>query len=588
MGNTIIEKILIASSGNSDLKPGDYVDVSVDICSCRDSEGADVVNALDKADLHVSNPESVCFTFDALKHNDEDNTIGRQKCREFSRKYGVSVIDIDRGNGLMNIIDSGIVKSGSVVVSSDPRANVLGALGVFGQGMGSVDVAGAFAKSKIWFKVPETIKLVLQGELPEGISVYDIVFNIVERYGKYTFVGYVVELYGDIVEGFSVDDCLTFAALSRELNALSVIIPPNSSVKSYFGKHSVENSFVYADDKAEYSSEIVLDCSEFKRRVLQNAMVVKAIGLEQKRKIRIDSVFVGGLIGAGIKDIATIATVMKGKKVSEDVVMRVIPVTKSVWERAVDVGYVDILKKSGVIVSDSEYNPVADGGDVLGHVTLCSVGSDMHCDRSEYKEYVASADIIAASAIAGYICEPGEMLIPEEDEVKPKGYDRPIIIKGRIKYLKRDKVGVDKIYNKRYFSITEPLEMAQFAFEGVKGYEDFASEIEQGDIIFTGTDFGSGRRRQQAVDCIRGLGVSLIIAKSFGNAYERDAINSALPIMINNTKSGTYIRNDDTVTVNLLTGLVKNESTGKEFCIKPFSDVQMDIYQRGGLLNYDD
>ncbi|MCT4638453.1 MAG: aconitase family protein [Bacteroidales bacterium] len=588
MGNTIIEKILIAASGNKDLKPGDYVDANVDISCCRDAEGEEVVGALSKAGLGVKNPESVCFTFDAFGYTDSADNKGRQMCRDFSRKYGVSVIDIDRGNGLKNIIDNGLVKPGGIVVSSDPRTNVVGALGAFGQGMSSVDVAGAFAKSQIWFKVPETIKLVLRGVLPEGLSVYDILFNIIERYGKYTFVGHVVEFYGSVVDEFSVDDCLTLAALARELNVLSVIIPANRYVKSYYSRQSVESGFVYADKKAKYSSEIVLDCSGFKRRVLQNTGVVKALGLEQKKRIRIDSAFVGGAAGAGIKDIACLASVMKGKKVSKDVVMKVVPATKSVWEKAVEDGFVAVLKKAGVIIPDSEYNPVSEAVTNLGQVTLCSIGSDMADDRLEYKEYVASPDIIAASAVEGYICESVGEIVSEEIEVKPEGYERPIIIKGKIKYLKRDKVGVDKIYNKRYFSIKEPLEMAQFAFDGIKGFEDFASDIEQGDIILSGSDFGSGRRRQQAVDCIKGLGVSLVIAKSFGNAYERDAINSALPIMVNNTKCETHVKHNDMVTVNLLTGLVRNESTGKEFCIKPFSDVQMDIYQRGGLLNYED
>jgi 3-isopropylmalate dehydratase small subunit len=139
------------------------------------------------------------------------------------------------------------------------------------------------------------------------------------------------------------------------------------------------------------------------------------------------------------------------------------------------------------------------------------------------------------------------------------------------------------IFHNRHLTITDIEEMGKYAFGNLDGYEDFSSKAAEGDILIVGKNFGAGSSRQQAVDCFRSLGVSLIMAESFGAIYERNAINTGMPILTYSPE-GVSFNDGDIIEVDLVKGESKNTSNGKVINISPFSDVQMEIYRRGGLL----
>ena len=139
------------------------------------------------------------------------------------------------------------------------------------------------------------------------------------------------------------------------------------------------------------------------------------------------------------------------------------------------------------------------------------------------------------------------------------------------------------IYHNRYLTITDIAEMGQYTFDNLEGWEDFAKKAKPNDIVVVGKNFGAGSSRQQAVDCFESLGVVLIIAQSFGAIYERNAINKGFPIMVADLTS-TDLEDGQVVEVDLAKGLITLPS-GKNVAGVPFSDVQMNIYKKGGLLN---
>jgi 3-isopropylmalate dehydratase small subunit len=147
-----------------------------------------------------------------------------------------------------------------------------------------------------------------------------------------------------------------------------------------------------------------------------------------------------------------------------------------------------------------------------------------------------------------------------------------------------DDIDTDMIFHNRYLSITDPEEMGQYTFDNLEGYEDFASKVQPGDIIITGKNFGAGSSRQQAVDCFKTNGVAAIVAESFGAIYERNAINAAFPILTGGAgllQAG--IRTGDTVELDLKAGTLRKIPAEKEIKVSPFSEVQMDIYNKDGL-----
>ena len=155
-------------------------------------------------------------------------------------------------------------------------------------------------------------------------------------------------------------------------------------------------------------------------------------------------------------------------------------------------------------------------------------------------------------------------------------------VKGRVRRL-GDNIDTDMIFHNRYLSITDINEMGQYAFGNLKGYENFAKEAKKGYIVITGKNFGCGSSRQQAVDCFKSLGIGVIVAESFGAIYERNAINSAMPILVADDLANA-VNDKDIISVDFMTGEIKNKTQGKSYRAKPFSEVQIDIYERGGLL----
>ena len=210
--------------------------------------------------------------------------------------------------------------------------------------------------------------------------------------------------------------------------------------------------------------------------------------------------------------------------------------------------------------------------------------------------YLASPEVVTASAIAGYITTPDDMpavaatfakpTIKQREVVVREKTEKPVVIEGRAWLVYKDDIDTDMIFHNRYLTITNVSEMGQYAFDNLKGFEDFAKQAQPGDIVFTTKNFGAGSSRQQAVDCFLSLGVSAIVAESFGAIYERNAINAALPILTYNAAQLQLLELQpfDRVKINLETGEVHNITKGKSVYINKFYDAQMQIYKNGGLL----
>jgi homoaconitase/3-isopropylmalate dehydratase large subunit len=162
MGKTMIQKIFVNHS-DQEAKVGDIIDIEIDVRVARDFGGANVVKNLEENNLSVDDPEKTFFTFDCNPGGcDQKYAANQHTCRIFARKNNIKVFDINSGIGTHLVIDDAIAKPGGTIVSTDSHANILGAIGVFGQGMGDKDISHAFAHGKVWFKVPPSLKFLLQ------------------------------------------------------------------------------------------------------------------------------------------------------------------------------------------------------------------------------------------------------------------------------------------------------------------------------------------------------------------------------------------------------------------------------------------
>ena len=263
-------------------------------------------------------------------------------------------------------------------------------------------------------------------------------------------------------------------------------------------------------------------------------------------------------------------------------------------------GILQIFKESGALVSNAGCAGCAAGQvgqNGPGEVTISTGNRNFPGKQGKGEVYLAGPETVAASAVAGYITTPDDIpdkpatFSPKErDEKKVKtdqhvreNVSKPVVVEGRVWYIQKDDIDTDMIYHNRYLTITDIREMGQYTFDNLKGYEDFAKKAKAGDIVVVHKNFGSGSSRQQAVDCFLSLGIQAVVAQSFGAIYERNAINAALPILTYSTLEGLDLEEGDTVRVNFHTGEITNVSRDKVILGSPFSEVQMEIYQNGGL-----
>lgn len=262
---TIIEKILAAHAGKEKAFPGDMLDVKVDVRLARDFGGANVVKILDENGLSVEDSSKTYFTFDCNPTgSDQEFTANQHKCRVYARENYIGLYDIDSGIGTHLAIDEGLAVPGNTVVSTDSHTNILGAIGAFGQGLGERDIAAAWSRGSVWYKVPESVKITFTGERPEGISAKDIILNMLHEFGADSLKGYSVELYGDEIEKMTLSERVTISSMATELGAVSIIIPPSEWVVRYCKIRSGKKfKPVYADEDAVYAKEFKMNMEEF-------------------------------------------------------------------------------------------------------------------------------------------------------------------------------------------------------------------------------------------------------------------------------------------------------------------------------------
>jgi len=602
MGMTILEKILANHSKFSYVKPGDILDIGIDTRVARDFGGANVVKNINDFGLQIDDPEKTFFTFDCNPTgSDQKYAVNQHICRTFARKKGIKVFDIDAGIGTHVIIDEGIITPGATAISTDSHANILGAIGAFGQGMGDMDIASGWNKGKIWFKVPESVRINLIGDMPNAISAKDIVLNLLGKFGANSLLGYSVELYGKAIEKLTLDQRITISSMATEMGAIIILFAPSEQIINYCAARSKKPiEPVSADHDASYVKTVEIDLTGFRRMVSRPGAPHDTVDVSEVYGLKIDSGFIGSCTNGRMEDMQKAANILEGRKVAPGVVLKIVPATDSIWKNCLEKGLIDIFKKSGALVSNAGCAGCAAGQvgqNGQGEVTISTGNRNFPGKQGKGSVFLASPEIVAASAIAGFITtpdripdKPAEFLpAPVSPETVKKisksesGAEKPSVIEGRIWIIQKDNIDTDMIFHNRYLALTDIREMGQYTFDNLNGFEDFAKKTLPGDIILTGKNFGSGSSRQQAVDCFISLGIQAIVAESFGAIYERNAINAAFPIITCKNISGLDLTNGDYIRINLLTGELINLRAAKTVLTEPFSEVQYEIYQNGGL-----
>ncbi len=599
----MLEKILSRHSDGKVKKPGETADIRIDIRAARDFGGAGVIRNLNSNSLEIHDPESTFFTFDCNPSgSDQKYAANQHLCRLFARENRIRVFDIDAGIGTHILMDEGIVLPGSTAVSTDSHANIFGAIGAFGQGMGDMDIAAAWASGKVWFKVPPSVKVILNGYLADNISAKDIALNLLAIFGTTTLSGMSAEIYGEASQALTIDQRITISSMATEMGAITILFPPGDDTISFCRSRAL-NDFepVYADSNAEYSAVHELDVSRFVPLVSRPGEPHNTVPLKDSGFVKIDSAFIGSCTNGRLEDMERSASILRNRHIAPGVVLKIVPSTDLIWNECLRKGLISVFKDAGALVSNAGCAGCAAGQvgqNGPGEITVSTGNRNFTGKQGKGDVWLASPEVVAASAIAGYITGPDKIPpVPSVFTVSAKSSSnksssasagevtqRPLFAEGRVWVLAADNIDTDMIYHNSYLTVTDFNEMGKYALGNMAGYERFASEASAGDILIAGRNFGCGSSRQQAVDCFISLGIATVVARSFGAIWERNAINAGLPAIVCEDYDTLSPADGDIVRVDFVTGEIRNISKNKAVKAQPFSDIQMKIFMRGGLL----
>jgi len=602
LASTIIEKIIGAHSGG-DVAPGDTVDVVIDSRVARDFGGANVVKNIEDHGLVIDDSGKTYFTFDCNPGgSDQKYAANQQICRNFARARGISIYDVNSGIGTHLAIDEGLVGPGGTIVSTDSHANILGAIGAFGQGMGDQDIASAWAHGRVWFNVPKSMRVSLDGTPGPNATPKDVVLACARHFGASGLLGFAAEYYGDVADSLSLDGRITVASMATEMGGIITFLPPSDAVIDYCRAAGATGfTPAFADADAHYGREERVDLDGLGPMIAKPGHPDDVVEVGEVAGRKIDSAFIGSCTNGRYEDMFAAAAILRGRLIAPGVVLKIVPATDRIWQKCLKDGIIEVFKQAGALVGNAGCAGCAAGQlgqNGPGEVTISTGNRNYPGKQGKGEVYLASPATAAASAVAGEIAtadsipDKPSVFMPDPElthaKAAPHGGTgasggRPTVVKGRVWVVDKDNVDTDMIFHNRHLAITEISEMGQHTFGNLPGWESFPTDASPGDIVLVGSNFGCGSSRQQAVDCFASLGVSLVIAESFGAIYERNAINAGMPIMAASL-SDSGIASGDQIEVDLAAGRITHVASGKVFEGRAFSEVQMEIYQRGGLL----
>ena len=412
MGQTLIEKIIARASGKKAVSTGEIVFASPHRILSHDNSAA-IIKIFEKIGAKkVWDPERIFIALDhAVPPPDERKALNHKIIREFVRKQGIRHF-FDCGVGICHQVlpEYGHVVPGVIILGSDSRTTTHGALGAAGIPIGRTETASVWAIGETWLKVPETVKIVLEGTLKQGVFAKDAILYVIGQIGADGANYKAVEFYGSIVEKMSISERMTICNLSAEMGAKTGMVPFDEVTQERL-KRRIKEPYdpVYADSDAEYEQVLEYDLSDLEPQVACPHKVDNVHSVKNLKKTKIDVAFLGTCTNGRLDDLKIASEIINGKKIAPGIRMLVYPASRLVLQAALKMGYIEKLVDAGAELAVPSCGPClgAYGGILAPGETCISSANRNFKGRMGCKEdtriYLASPATVAASAVAGYI-----------------------------------------------------------------------------------------------------------------------------------------------------------------------------------------
>jgi len=647
MGQTIIERIAqahMAEGPKRPLRAGDFVSIQPRHVMTHDNTSPVMKKFKAIGAKRIRDPRQPVFALDHdIQNQSEDNLKKYRAIEAFAREHGVDFYPAGTGIGHQIMVEKGYVAPGSFVVASDSHSNMYGALGAVGTPVVRTDAAAIWATGEFWWQIPRSIQVVLEGKLPPGSTGKDVIISLCGLYNHDEVLNAAVEFSGPGIATLTMDERLSISNMTTEWGTLVGWFPVDERTLAYLSERQAElkaqgverirdedmNAWAAnppaPDADADYTARIVLDLSEVTPHVSgpDTVQAMASLAEIEPKHVAIQKAYLVSCVNSRLEDLEAAAKVLAGKRVAPTVKFYLAPASRAVQERAEKQGIWQTLLDAGAITLPAGCGPCIGLGTGLlepGEVGISATNRNFkgRMGSRDAQCYLASPAVVAASAVAGYICGPNQTgagtlarhyaeLVSPMGPVGPEGSVGPVEtveilpgfpgeVRGRLVFLPPDNLNTDGIYGKDY-TYRDDMTREMMAEVVMQNYDpQFARLAQAGDVVVSGFNFGTGSSREQAVTALAAKGIPLVIAGSFSQTYLRNAFNNGflcveIPTLVerlrehfaNSLKTQRTIIPGDEVQIDFTTGTVSYR--GRSFHFPPLGTVPQSLVIAGGVEN---
>jgi 3-isopropylmalate dehydratase large subunit len=413
-----IEKILAKAAGRDKVEAGEIVNCKIDFAEVNDLYLQTIYSFYEMGGKKVWDNEKATFVFDHYSPAPTIQTAQIHKeMRAFVKEQNLKYhFDINKGVCHQVMPEAGVVWPGMILVATDSHTTTHGAFGAFGTGLGATDMATVLISGELWFRVPEVIKIEINGQLQNGVYPKDVILHILGKIKADGAVYKAVEFCGSYVEDLGVAERMTICNMAVEMGAKTAYMIPNEKVLEYV-RSKTDREFVIHETDAdfEYSETHVFDVSQLSPQLAVPHSVDNVYPIEEVKKVKVDQAYIGSCTGGRVEDLAEAYKILNGKKIHPDTRLVIIPASDEVYKKAMDLGYVQSLITSGATFAAPGCGPcLGTHAGLLAAGEVCITATNRNfpgrMGSTGADVYLASPASVAAAALRGEITDPREVI----------------------------------------------------------------------------------------------------------------------------------------------------------------------------------
>jgi homoaconitate hydratase len=648
MGLTLVEKIAARHADGlapgTVLRSGDFISIRPRHVMTHDNTGAVIPKFKQIGATAIADPAQPVFAIDHdIQNTSPENLAKYAKIEAFAAEHGIDFYPPGTGISHQVMVEQGYVVPGAMVVASDSHSNLYGAVAALGTPVVRTDAASIWATGVTWWQVPPVAKMVLKGELSPGVVGKDVIIALCGLFNKDEVLNHAVEFAGDGVANLPMSARMTIANMTTEWGALAGVFPFDEVTVNYLrsrvpefsnpkrpGTRSSKSRSGYtnadidewwknrndssADSDAEYAIELELDLATVVPHVSGPNEVKTMVSLpEMERKhVPIQKAYLLSCVNARFEDLHDAAEVVRarGGHVANGVEFYLAPASAEVQARSESNGDWQTLLGAGAIPLPPGCGACIGLGRGLvqkGEIAISATNRNFKGrmgDRDAFV-YLASPAVVAASALAGFICAPtnfsertaGTAIRRPEKKSRSAGSVQimegfPSCVRGRVLFIDKDNLNTDGIYAGKhtYRDDMMPEQMAAVTFENYD--PNFNALYQPGDVVVAGFNFGTGSSREQAATALKFKGIPCVIAGSFSETYKRNAFNNGFvvfecPELVTHLRATLTNQAPTAVGPEIIIDYAKSVLSvdGKSFSFPPLSPAAQELIVTGGAEN---